>query len=96
MITIWENTHCCAGKYRWTSVLYLISAMLQCYSGIIYQDITAPGNGKEVVYGLNDIDKHYIYIYELMSNIQIPGLKLFDSKMQIHTRNQSKEVCMAK
>ena len=43
--------------------------MLQCYSVIIYQSIIAPGHEKEVVYGLNVIDKSYIY--QLMSNIQI-------------------------
>ena len=45
--------------------------MLQCYSVIIYCGISAPGHGKEVVDGINDIGKHYIY--QLMSNVQLPG-----------------------
>ena len=48
-----------------------------CYSIIIDQGISAPGHGKEVVYGLNDIDKRYIY--QLISNVQLPGSKTFDS-----------------
>ena len=39
--------------------------MFQCYSIIIDRGISAPENGKEVVYGLNYVDKRYIY--QLMS-----------------------------
>ena len=39
-----------------------MSVMLQCYSVIIDQGINAPGHGKEVVYGINAVDKSYIYI----------------------------------
>ena len=35
--------------------------MSQCYSVTIDQGISAPGHGKEVVDGLNSIDKCYIY-----------------------------------
>ena len=45
--------------------------MTQCYSIIIDRGISAPSHGKEVVYGLNAIDKRYIY--QLMYNIQLPG-----------------------
>ena len=36
--------------------------MSQCNSVNIYQGISAPGHIKEVVDGLNDVDKRYIYI----------------------------------
>ena len=36
--------------------------MSQCYSVIINRVISVPRHGKEVVDGLNDIDKRYIYI----------------------------------
>ena len=68
MITIWENTDGCSEQYICASALYLMSVMSQCYSVTIYQGISAPGHGKYVVYGLNAVDK--IYIYKLMSNIQ--------------------------
>ena len=48
-----------------------MSVMSQCYAVIIDQGISAPGHGKEVVDGLNTIGK--CYIYQLMSNVQLPG-----------------------
>ena len=53
-----------------------MSVMSQYYSVIIDRGSSAPGNGKEVVDGLNSIYKHYIY--KLMYNVQILGSKLFD------------------
>ena len=55
------NTDGCEEQYICASALYLMSFMSQFYSIIVYQGINAPGNGKEVVYGLNAIDKA-IYI----------------------------------
>ena len=57
--------------------------MSHCYSIIFDQGINAPGNGKEVVDELNDVDKHYIY--QLMSTVQIPGSNIFDSQIQMRT-----------
>ena len=53
--------------------------MSQCYSIIIDRGISAPGNGKEVVDGLNAVDKRYLY--QLMSNVQLPGSNCFYSHM---------------
>ena len=36
--------------------------MSQCYSVIIDRDISAPGHDKEVVDGINAVEKLYIYI----------------------------------
>ena len=69
--TIWENTDGCDEQYRCASTLYLISVMSQCYSIIIDQGISAPEHGKEVVDGLNSVDKRYVY--QLMSNVKLPG-----------------------
>ena len=68
--TIWENTDGCAEEYICASALYLISVMTQCYSVIIDCDISAPGNVKEVIDGINAIDKRFIY--QLMSIVQLP------------------------
>ena len=81
--TIWENTDGCAEQYRCASALYLMSVMSQCYSIIIDRGISAPGHGKEVVDGLNDVDKSYIY--QLMSKVQLPGSVIFDSRIKMHT-----------
>ena len=68
--------------------------MLQCYSFIIYSGISAPGHGKEVVYGLNTIDKHYIY--QLMPNVQLPVSKTIDSHILMHSCTQNNYISMAK
>ena len=57
--------------------------MSQCYSVTIDRGIIAPVHGKEVVDGLNDLDK--CYIYQLMSTVNLPGSNIFYSQMQIHT-----------
>ena len=68
--------------------------MSQCYSIIIDWGISAPGHGKEVVDLLNDVDKRYIY--QLMSNFQLPRSIRFDSHIQIHTGTQKYDVSLAK
>ena len=88
------NTDDCSEKYRCTSEIYLMSVMLQCYSVIIDWGISAPGHGKEVVDGINAVDKRYIY--QWMSNVQLPGSNRFDSHIQMHTSNQNNDACLAK
>ena len=48
-----------------------MSVISQTYSLIINWGISAPGHGKEVVDGLNAVDKRYIY--QLMSKVQLTG-----------------------
>ena len=57
--------------------------MSQCYSIIIYQGISAPGHGKEVVDGIIAVDKSYIY--QLMPTVQLPRSVRIDSKIKMHT-----------
>ena len=63
-----------------------MSVMSQCYSVIIDRCISAPTHGKEVVDGINAIDKRYTY--QLMSNVQLTRTRKFYSQMQMHTSNQ--------
>ena len=74
--------------------MYLISVMLQTYSIIIDRGISAPGHGKEVVYGINTADKRYIY--QLMSKVQLPGSVRFDSQIKLHTGTEKKDVSLAR
>ena len=94
LITIWENTDDFAKQYRYASAFYLMSVMSQFYSIIIDQDISAPRHGKEVVYGINAVDKRYIY--QLMSTVRIPGSHIFDSKIKMYTSNQKDDVSLSK
>ena len=89
-----ENTDGCVEKYRCASVLYLMSVMSQCYSIIIDRGISAPGHGKEVVYGINAVDKRYIY--QLVSTVQLPGSIRFDSQIKIYTGTKKYDVSLAK
>ena len=71
-----------------------MSVMSQCYSVIIYRVISAPGHGKEVVDGINDVDKRYIY--QFVSNVQLPVSNRFDSRMKMNNGNKNDDVCLAK
>ena len=71
-----------------------MSVMSHFYSIIIDRCISAPGNEKEVLDGINDVDKHYIY--QLRSTVQLPGSNRFDSHMQMHTGNQKDDLNLAK
>ena len=93
---IWENTDGSDEQYRFTSAIYLISVMSQCYSFITDWVISSPGNGKEVVDGLNAIDKRYLYIYQLMSNGQLPGSKIIDYHIQMHINNQNNDLSLTR
>ena len=62
--------------------------MSQCYSIIIDRGISAPGHVKEVVDGINAVDKKYIY--QLISKVQITGSVIFDSQINIHTGTKKK------
>ena len=92
--TILENTDGCADKYRCASALYLMSVMSKFYSIIFDWGISAPGHGKEVVDGLNDIYK--CYIYQVMSNVQLPGSKTFDSQILMNSCTQNNDFSCTK
>ena len=68
--------------------------MSQCYSIIIDQSISAPGHGKEVVYGLNAVDKRYIY--QLISNVQLPVSVRFDLQINMHIGTKTEGVSLSK
>ena len=70
-----------------------MSVMSQCYSIIIDRGISAPEHGKEVVDGLNAIDKGYIY--KFMSNFQLPVSIRFDSQIKMHTGTEKEDVILA-
>ena len=91
---MWENNGGCAEQYRCASALYLMSVMSQTYSIIIDRSISVPGHGKEVVDGLNAVDKRYIY--QLMSKVKLPGSIRFYSQIKIHTGTEKKYVSLAR
>ena len=91
---IWENPDGCAKQYRCASAMYLMSDMSQCYSIIIDRGISAPGHGKEVMDGINAVNKRCIY--QLMYTVQLHGSIIFDSNIQMHTGTEKDGVSLAK
>ena len=71
-----------------------MSVMSKYYSVIIDCGISAIGHGKEVVDGINTTDNRYIY--QLISNIQLPGSKIFDSQIPMHYFTQNNDVSLDK
>ena len=86
------NADGCSEQYWYSSALYLLAVMSQCYSVIIDWGISAPGHGKEVVDGINDISKHCI---KKLSNVQLQGSKRFDSHMQMLNSSQKNDVIIS-
>mmetsp|Transcript_39227 Transcript_39227/g.95297 ORF Transcript_39227/g.95297 Transcript_39227/m.95297 type:complete len:477 (-) Transcript_39227:173-1603(-) len=58
----WEDTDGCSKQYRCGNALYLLSLLACTYSITIDRAIGAPGHGKEVVDGLNAVDKRYLTV----------------------------------
>ena len=65
-----------------------MSVMLKCYSLIIDCGISATGHRKEVVNGINATEKRYIY--QLISIVQLPVSKTFDSQIQCSSPRKEK------
>ena len=60
---------------------------------IIGCDISATGHGREVVDGINFIEKRFLF--KLISTVQIPGEKGYDTKMVIHTGIRTSDVSLS-
>ena len=71
-----------------------MSVLSQHHSIIFDRGISAPGDGKEVVDGLNVIDK--LYMYQLMSNVQLTGSRTFDSQIIMNSCTPKNDVSLAK
>ena len=69
-------------------------SLSQGHSIIIDRGISAPVHGKEVVYGINVIDKRYMY--QLMYNVQLLGSKTFDLQILMHSCTPKNDVSLAK
>ena len=92
-IIIWDNIYVCDEHYKCATALYLLYILLKSYSRIIDRGISAPINVRDVVYGLNDTDKRFIF--HLMATVQLAGSKRFDTQMAVHTVTQNTDVSLA-
>ena len=92
--TIWENTDGCTEHYRCATVLYLMSMLSQAFSVIVDCVISAPGHGREVLYSLNSIDKSFLF--QFISTVQLPGAKVYDIQVIMHTVTRALDVSLAR
>ena len=92
--TIWGNTDGCADQYRCASALYLMLVLSQRHPVKIYWCISAPEHGKDVIDGINAIDKRYMY--QWMSNVQLPVSITFDSQILIYSYTHKNDVSLDK
>ena len=90
--TMRENTDGCAEQYRYATALYIMSVLSQGHSIIFNWGISEPGYVKEVIDGLNAIDKRFMY--QLMSNVQLTGSKTFEKYILTHSFTQIKDISM--
>ena len=71
-----------------------MSVLSQSHSIIIDKGVSAPGHGKEVVDGINAIEKRFIY--QIMSNVNLPGSRKFYSQILMHSCTPRYDVSLAK
>ena len=71
-----------------------MSVLFQRRSIIFDLGLSEPGYGKEVLDGLNYIYKRYMY--QFMSNVQLPISKTFYSHILIHSCTPKKDVSLDK
>eukprot|EP00957_Ditylum_brightwellii_P161766 12316594-Ditylum_brightwellii.AAC.1 len=64
-----EDTDGCLKQYKSASSLYLISTISMKYDIVIDHAVSAPGHGKVVVDGLNDVDKRFLRTAMLRNSI---------------------------
>ena len=66
----------------------------QSFSVIIDSGIIVPGYGREVVDGLNAINKRFIF--QLIATLKLPYAKSYDTHMVMHTGTRTSDVSLAR
>ena len=92
--TIGESTNDCAENYICDTSLYLVSMLSQAFSIIVDHGIRVPGNDREVLDGINVIVKRFLF--QLMSTVQLPSAKHYDTKIVIHNGTHTYDVSLAR
>ena len=60
MSVVWEDTNGCTKKYRYALDIFLMTVLSSSYGTITDFEINAPGYLKNVVDGINTMDKRYV------------------------------------
>ena len=91
---IWQNKDGCAKHYICATELYLISMLSQDFYVIIERGISAPGYGRQLADVLNATVKRFLL--QLISTVQLPGAKSYDTQMVIHIGTRKFDVRLAR
>ena len=81
--TLWENTDGRAENYRCATSLFLLSILSQDFYLIIDHGVSAPGNFRDVVDGLNATEKRFIF--QSISTVQLLGAKGYYTQILMHS-----------
>ena len=58
--TMWDQTDGCANQYRCSIAYYLMSYLSKSYQNFVDRAVDTPVHGKDVVDGLNAVQKRYL------------------------------------
>ncbi len=87
------NTDGCAKQYRCATALHLLSMLSAKYNITIGRAVAAPGHGKDLIDGLNAVDK--MYLKELMMRTSVAGEANEDRKIKSHSVEEGSAVSIA-
>ena len=79
---MFDNTDGCAKQYRCATALHLLSMLAVKHNITIDRAVGAPGHGKDLIDGLNAVDK--MYLKALMMRTSVAGEAEEDEKLN-HT-----------
>ena len=82
-MTMWDDTDGCGKQYRCGTALYLLSVLATTWGITIDRAIGAPGHGKDLVDGLNAVDK--VYLRKKMCLVGTPEAKDAACRMAAHS-----------
>ena len=91
--TLLENTYCCAKHYICATALYLFSVLSQYFYVIIDYGVSASVHCIEVVDFPHDTLK--FFLLQLMSAVNFPGEKGYDTQMEMHYGTPTSDVTLA-
>jgi len=92
--TMWDDTDGCMKQYRSGIAMYLLSVLAVTYCITIDRAIGAPGHGKDLVDGLNAIDKRFLK--GLFCRINTPDDADDQRKISPHSMTENGEFSFAR
>ena len=91
--TVWYFTEGCAKKYRFLSVVLLLSQLAAKYNITVDRKFDAPGHGKGNVDGCNAVDK--MFLKKMMCFTCKPGQQSSKNTMAAETMSEGREKSFA-